>query len=249
MASTNRRNFLKNTLGLSAAAVATSAFGVNPLNAFVSCSSPSQNNASDTGSVLQFSQEELPYEYTSLEPYIDAKTMEIHYSKHHKAYIDTVNKELEEENVTYGSEEELLANISQYSDKIRNNAGGAWNHSFFWKSLKAPAADNAPTGDLLTAINKDFGSLDTFKAQFKEAATGQFGSGWAWLINVDGTLKIDGTPNQDNPLMDDAEVKGKPVLGIDVWEHAYYLQYQNKRADYIDNFWNIVNWDFVASQL
>lgn len=251
MTTTNRRNFLRNTLGLSAAAVASTALGVNPLNAFVSCGSPTSSNegAAGSGEILQFSQEPLPYEYGALEPYIDARTMEIHYSKHHATYVNNVNEALTEDNITYGTPEELFANISGLSDKIRNNAGGAWNHSFFWQSLRAPVENNAPTGALLEAINTGFGSFDEFKAKFKEAATGQFGSGWAWLVSDNGTLKIGGTPNQDNPLFDDIELSGKPLLGLDVWEHAYYLKYQNKRPDYVDSFWNVVNWDFVAGQL
>src|SRR5690606_12274108 len=191
---------------------------------------------------------DLPYAFDALEPHIDARTMEIHYSRHHKAYVDNANGILESESISYESPEALLANISQYADGLRNNAGGAWNHSFFWESLRPGSEGNAPTGALADAINGTFGSFDEFKAQFKSAGLGQFGSGWAWLVKNGDTLSIGGTPNQDNPLMDLSELKGKPLLGIDVWEHAYYLKYQNQRGNYIDSFWNIVNWDFVAEQ-
>lgn len=249
MASTNRRKFLKSTLGFSAATVASTALGVNPLNAFMGCTSSNSSSDSDTaGAALEFSQEPLGYEYNALEPYIDARTMEIHYTAHHTAYINNVNEALKADNVAYTSAEELFANISKVSSAIRNNGGGAWNHTFFWKSMHAPVDGNAPTGSLLDAINGAFGSFEQFKEEFAAAGAGRFGSGWAWLVNNNGTLKIGSTPNQDNPLMDDAELKGKPLLGIDVWEHAYYLHYQNKRGDYINNWWNVVNWDFVAEQ-
>ncbi len=251
MATTNRRNFLRTTIGFSAAAVATTALGVNPLNTLVGCSSPTTNNSSDesSGDALVFSQEPLGYEYNALEPNIDARTMEIHYTKHHTAYIDNVNEAIKAENLTYATADELFANASKLSAKVRNNGGGAWNHTFFWKSLRAPAEGNAPSGALSDAINGAFGSFDQFKEQFVAAGAGRFGSGWAWLVDDNGTLKIGSTPNQDNPLMDDAEIKGKPLLGLDVWEHAYYLHYQNRRPEYISNWWNVVNWDFVASQL
>ncbi|MEC3881742.1 superoxide dismutase [Parapedobacter sp. 10938] len=250
MASTNRRKFLKTTVGFSAAAVASTALGVNPLNALVGCtSSNSSGDSSESGGVLEFSQDPLGYDYNALEPYIDARTMEIHYTKHHTGYISKVNDALKAEEVSYTTAEELFANISKLSDGIRNNGGGAWNHTFFWKSMRAPAEGNAPTGELMEAINGAFGSFDEFKEQFASAGSTRFGSGWAWLVSDNGTLKIGSTPNQDNPLMDDAELKGKPLLGIDVWEHAYYLHYQNKRGDYINNWWNVVNWDFVAEQL
>ena len=252
MATTNRRNFLRTTIGFSAATVATTALGVNPLNTLVSCSSPnSSGNASggSDGAPLEFSQEPLGFEYNALEPHIDARTMEIHYTKHHTAYITNVNDAIKEEALTYTTPEELFANASKLSAKARNNGGGAWNHTFFWKSLRAPVDGNAPTGALMEAINGAFGSFDQFKEEFAAAGGGRFGSGWAWLVSDNGTLKIGSTPNQDNPLMDDAEFKGQPLLGLDVWEHAYYLHYQNRRPEYITNWWNVVNWDFVASQL
>ncbi|RQP18047.1 superoxide dismutase [Parapedobacter defluvii] len=252
MATTNRRKFLRTTIGFSAATVATTALGVNPLNTLVSCSSPNSSGKSSgesSGAPLEFSQEPLGYEYNALEPHIDARTMEIHYTKHHTAYITNVNDAIKEEGITYSTPEELFANISKVSAKARNNGGGAWNHTFFWKSLRAPADGNAPAGALMDAINGAFGSFDQFKEQFAAAGAGRFGSGWAWLVSDNGTLKIGSTPNQDNPLMDDAELKGKPLLGLDVWEHAYYLHYQNRRPEYITNWWNVVNWDFVAEQL
>ncbi|WP_257667829.1 superoxide dismutase [Parapedobacter tibetensis] len=251
MAITNRRNFLRTTIGFSAATAASTALGINPLNALVGCGSPTSSDQSSTGTdgALEFSQEPLGYEYNALEPHIDARTMEIHYTKHHTAYIKNVNEAIKADELSYTTPEELFANISKLSAKVRNNGGGAWNHTFFWKSLRAPMAGNAPTGELLEAINQAFGSFDQFKEQFAAAGAGQFGSGWAWLVKENDALKIGSTPNQDNPLMDDVELSGKPLLGLDVWEHAYYLHYQNKRPDYISNWWNVVNWDFVAEQL
>lgn len=248
MALTNRRKFLRTTLGFSAATVASTALGINPLNTLVSCSSPSSTSGSGTGSPLTFEQEPLPYDFAALEPHIDARTMEIHFDRHHTAYINNANAAVSEENIPYSTIEDFFANISKLSAKARNNGGGAWNHSFFWKSMRAPIENNAPTGALLEAINSSFGSFDEFKTQFAAAGSGRFGSGWAWLVDDNGTLKIGSTPNQDNPLMDDSEFKGKPLLGLDVWEHAYYLKYQNLRGDYIGNWWNVVNWDFVSEQ-
>jgi Fe-Mn family superoxide dismutase len=184
----------------------------------------------------------LPYAFDALEPHIDKLTMEIHHDRHHKAYVDNLNKALPG---TTKSLEELLATVSSQPVAVRNNGGGHWNHSFFWQLL-APATGKQPSAALLAQIQKDFGSLDNLKAEFGKAATSRFGSGWAWLIVKDGKLVISSTANQDNPLMDVAEVKGKPILTLDVWEHAYYLKYQNKRADYINAFWNVVNWDFVS---
>lgn len=248
MKHTNRRKFLKTSLGISAATVATTAFGFNPFNAFVSCSSPNAGGGQGSGDPLVFEQEALPYEYNALEPFIDARTMEIHYSKHHTAYITNANDAIKEENIPYSDVNDFFANISKLSAKARNNGGGAWNHSFFWKSMRAPVENNAPSGDLLAAIESSFGSFDQFKEVFAAAGATRFGSGWAWLVKDGNTLKVGSTPNQDNPLMDISEIKGQPLLGIDVWEHAYYLHYQNKRGDYISNWWNLVNWDFVEEQ-
>jgi len=185
----------------------------------------------------------LPYAFDALEPHIDRLTMEIHHDRHHKAYVDNLNKALPGTTKTL---EEILATVSSQPVAVRNNGGGHWNHSFFWNVL-GPAKGTKPSEALAKQIDADFGSFDAFKAEFTKAATSRFGSGWAWLIKKDGKLVISSTPNQDNPLMDVAEVKGQPILALDVWEHAYYLKYMNKRADYIAAFWNLVNWDFVST--
>jgi Fe-Mn family superoxide dismutase len=199
-------------------------------------------------SALQFSQVKLPYAYNALEPHIDAMTMEIHYTKHHTAYIKNVNDAIAADNITAANEKEFFANASKLSAKARNNGGGAWNHNFFWEVMK-PNGGGTPTGKLSDAINGAFGSFDKFKEQFTTAGKDRFGSGWAWLVNDNGKLKIGSTANQDNPMMDSSELKGTPLLGIDVWEHAYYLNYQNKRPDYIAAWFNVINWDEVAKRL
>lgn len=190
----------------------------------------------------------LPYATDALEPHIDKMTMEIHHGKHHQAYVDNLNKALagsEGENLKI---EELMASVSKYPVAVRNNGGGHYNHTLYW-SIMSPNGGGAPSGDLATAINSAFGSFEDFKKKFAEAGATRFGSGWAWLTaDASGKLQVSSTPNQDNPLMDIAEVKGTPVLGMDVWEHAYYLKYQNKRPDYIAAFWNVVNWDAVADR-
>jgi Fe-Mn family superoxide dismutase len=190
----------------------------------------------------------LSYATDALEPHIDKATMEIHHGKHHQAYVDNLNKALAGtagENLPL---EEIVKNISKYPMPVRNNGGGHWNHSFFWEVL-APNSNGAPSGELAKAIDAAFGSFDEFKKKFAEAGTTRFGSGWAWLsIDGSGKLQVSSTPNQDNPLMDVAEVKGTPILGMDVWEHAYYLKYQNKRPDYIAAFWNVVNWSAVSAR-
>jgi Fe-Mn family superoxide dismutase len=197
---------------------------------------------------MAFQLPSLPYEHSALEPYIDTLTMEIHHGKHHQAYVDNLNKAIAGTTNENKTLEELVANAGAISAAVRNNGGGHWNHSFFWKSL-SPAGGGAPEGALADDINATFGSFDAFKTQFNTAATSRFGSGWAWLIlNKEGKLQIISTPNQDNPLMDVAEVKGTPIIGVDVWEHAYYLKYQNKRADYLNAYWKVVNWK-QASQL
>ena len=189
--------------------------------------------------------EPLPYAYDALEPHIDARTMEIHYSKHHQAYFNNLAKAVAGTDMDGQPLEVLLAKMSQLPVAVRNNGGGHWNHTFFWKSM-APQAGGAPDGELGAAIAKAFGSFDEFKKQFEAAAVGRFGSGWAWLsVGADGALFISSTPNQDNPLMDMAEKRGTPILGLDVWEHAYYLKYQNRRPDYIGAFYNVVDWDEV----
>lgn len=200
---------------------------------------------------IPYTQQPLNYAYTGLEPVIDAMTMEIHYSKHAAAYAKNLADAVTAEKVdTKGTSlQQLLGNISKYSGKMRNNGGGHYNHEFFWKSMRASADGNKPTGSLLPAIESAFGSFDTFKTQFTDAGKNRFGSGWAWLVvNADKKLVIGSTPNQDNPLMDVSDLKGTPLLGLDVWEHAYYLKYQNRRPDYINAWWNVVNWDVVQQR-
>ncbi len=190
---------------------------------------------------------ELKYDYDGLEPYVDAKTMEIHHTKHHQTYIDKLNSAIKGTEWENKSLEEILANVSKLDATVRNNAGGHWNHSFFWEII-SPKTQN-PTGELLGLLEKNFGSFEEFKKKFEEAALGVFGSGWVWLIVQDGALTIIKTKLQDNPLMDNAPQKGLPILGLDVWEHAYYLKHQNKRADYIQAFWNVVDWKKVTELL
>ena len=187
----------------------------------------------------------LPYEYTALEPHIDAKTMEIHHGKHHQAYVTNLNNAVKGTPAENMSLMEILGSISKLTPAIRNNGGGHYNHSLFW-TIMGPNAGGEPTGALNDAIVASFGSFAAFKEQFASAGATRFGSGWAWLIVHDNKLVITSTPNQDNPLMDIAEVKGTPILGLDVWEHAYYLHYQNRRPDYIGAFWNVVNWSKVS---
>lgn len=196
---------------------------------------------------MAFTLSPLPYAYDALEPHIDTLTMQIHHGKHHQAYVDNLNKAIAGSDNENKPLEDLVKNAGKISPAVRNNGGGHWNHSFFWESLK-PGAGGAPTGKIAEAINAAFGSLDTFKEKFNSAGLTRFGSGWAWLIVRDGKLEVSSTPNQDNPLMDVAEVKGTPLLGADVWEHAYYLKYQNKRGDYLAAFWNLVNWAKVAER-
>jgi superoxide dismutase, Fe-Mn family len=206
------------------------------------------NSSSDIFSAADpFSLPALPYAYNALEPFIDAQTMEIHHSKHHQAYVTNLNKAVVGTPNEFTPLIDIVKNISKASIAVRNNGGGHWNHSFFWEILSPKSS--TPSDKLLSMINRDFGSLEKMQSDFNSAATSRFGSGWAWLIVQDNKLKICSTPNQDNPLMDIAEVKGTPILGLDVWEHAYYLKYQNKRADYIKAFWNIVNWDKVEKNL
>jgi Fe-Mn family superoxide dismutase len=196
---------------------------------------------------MAFTVPALPYAYDALEPHIDKETMTIHHDKHHQAYVDNLNKAIAGSENENKSIEELVKNAGTISPTVRNNGGGHWNHSFFWESL-APNAGGAPTGKLADAINSAFGSFDGLKEKFNAAGTTRFGSGWAWLNVKDGKLEVSSTPNQDNPLMDVAEVKGTPILGADVWEHAYYLKYQNKRPAYLEAFWNVVNWNKVAER-
>ncbi|GAC1379966.1 MAG: superoxide dismutase [Ginsengibacter sp.] len=196
---------------------------------------------------MAFTVPPLPYPYEALEPHIDKETMQIHHDKHHQAYVDNLNKAIAGTDNENKSIEELVKHAGSISPAVRNNGGGHWNHSFFWESL-SPNAGGAPSGKLADAINDAFGSFDAFKEKFNTAGTTRFGSGWVWLGSIDGKLAICSTPNQDNPLMDVAECKCVPILGCDVWEHAYYLKYQNKRPDYLKAFWNVVNWNKVAER-
>jgi len=189
----------------------------------------------------------LPYAYDALEPYIDKTTMEIHYDRHHRAYYNNFMAAIKGTETENKSMPEIFAQMSTYPPAIRNNGGGYWNHEMFWNCMK-PNGGGAPTGKLAEAIKANFGSFDDFKKQFAEAGTKRFGSGWVWLVlGKDGKLFITSTANQDNPLMNTEEKRGTPVFCLDVWEHAYYLKYQNKRGDYIAAFWNVVNWDYVQN--
>lgn len=197
---------------------------------------------------MAFELPKLDYSYDALEPNIDARTMEIHHSKHHGGYTSKLNDAVKGTELENKSIEDILSSVSSASAAVRNNGGGFYNHSLFWKVM-SPSGGGTPTGSLMEAINKNFGSFDDFKETFNNAAATRFGSGWAWLLkNNSGQLVVTSTPNQDNPLMDLAEVKGTPILGLDVWEHAYYLKYQNRRPEYIGAFWNVINWDEVAKR-
>lgn len=231
----NRRTFVRDSI--------KAATALSLGSSLVAASAPAEGASPS----FTFAQVPLPYGYSALEPHIDALTMEIHYSRHHTAYIKNVNDEIAAKSLGFGSETEFFANASKLSDKARNNGGGAWNHNFFWQVMKPSAG--APSGKIAEALTQAFGSVEKFKEQFTITAMGRFGSGWAWLVSDQGKLKIGSTPNQDNPLMDLSELKGTPILALDVWEHAYYLKYQNKRADYIANWWSVVNWEEVAKRL
>lgn len=239
MENNSRRKFIQNTLAATAAISVGNSFIASAIAA-----TPENIGAE----AFAFKQVPLPYKYQALEPHIDALTNEIHYTKHHTAYIKKVNDLIVSEKIPYSTEKEFFANASKLSAGARNNGGGAWNHNFFWESMRAPGSPIAQ-GKLLDAITASFGSYAKFKEQFTDTATKRFGSGWAWLVKDGDKLKIGSTPNQDNPLMDNAEIKGTPLLGLDVWEHAYYLKYQNKRPEYIENWYNVVNWDKVAERL
>jgi len=238
MKNTSRRKFI----------IASATIGAGSLLASSSVNKLFAGNNGNFPLHEAFKQEPLAYAYNALEPSIDALTMEIHYTKHAAAYCKNLNDAIHGETAAaHKSIEEILSSVSKYSAKIRNNAGGHYNHEFFWKSL-SPKATQA-SSKLTDAITKSFGSADAFKTQFNDAAKARFGSGWAWLYaDKDKALKIGSTPNQDNPLMDASDIKGTPLIGLDVWEHAYYLKYQNKRADYIDAFWKVLNWDFVSGR-
>jgi Fe-Mn family superoxide dismutase len=194
---------------------------------------------------MSFELPKLDYAYTALEPHIDAKTMEIHHSKHHQAYVTNLNNAIAGTDAEKMSIEDICKNISKFPMAVRNNGGGHYNHSLFWQ-IMAPNAGGAPTGDLAKAIETDLGGFEKFKADFTAAGATRFGSGWAWLCVKEGKLCVCSTPNQDNPLMDIADCKGTPILGMDVWEHAYYLHYQNRRPDYMTAFFNVINWTKVS---
>ncbi|HEX8332590.1 MAG TPA: superoxide dismutase [Segetibacter sp.] len=196
---------------------------------------------------MAFSLPQLPYAHEALEPHIDTATMQIHHGKHHQAYVDNLNKAIAGTEHENKSLEELVASAGSISPAVRNNGGGHWNHTFFWESL-TPNAGAMPSGTLSNAINETFGSVDELKEKMNQGGITRFGSGWVWLIKTNGKLEVTSTPNQDNPLMDVADKKGTPLLGIDVWEHAYYLKYQNKRPDYLNAIWHVVNWNKVEER-
>lgn len=245
---TTRRKFIADS---AKATLLTVVGGPLVIESAVACS-PSLTPAA-IPAPFSFTQVPLPYSYAALEPYIDAQTMEIHYTKHHTAYIKNVNDALVAEKITAASEEAFFSAVSTLSAKARNNGGGAWNHNFFWQIMKPGSEENQPAGKVSEALTASFGSIEKFKEQFTQAAMTRFGSGWAWLVSDQGKLVIGSTPNQDNPLMDlpsgQTGIKGKPLLALDVWEHAYYLKYQNKRNEYVANWWKVVNWDEVAKRL
>lgn len=197
---------------------------------------------------MKFELNPLPYAHDALEPFIDKMTMEIHHGRHHNAYVTNLNKALEDNKIEASSLDELFQKISKLPVAVRNNGGGHFNHDLFWSVMKQNGGA-APSGLLGDAINASFGNFEDFKKTFANAAMTRFGSGWAWLVVSGGKLVVTSTPNQDNTLMDISDVKGTPILGLDVWEHAYYLKYQNKRNEYIENWWNVVNWDEVAKRL
>lgn len=230
----NRRKFIYSAAAIGASAV------IEPYAKSLINLSKNKNRSETT--MAKFELPALPYAYNALEPYIDKMTMEIHHTKHHNAYVTNLNKAVEGTEMEGKSLEELMANISKYPVAVRNNGGGHWNHSLFWTLMKKDGGGE-PSGALADAIKSSFGSFADFKTQFNNAAATRFGSGWAWLVKLNGKLVIGSTPNQDNPLMDIAEFKGTPILGLDVWEHAYYLKYQNRRPEYIENWWNVINWD------
>lgn len=229
----NRREFIKKGAILTAAAAGLSSVGNKLFSEMVT-----------PGETAPFKLPPLPYDYAALEPHIDTMTMQIHHDKHHAAYVNNLNKALTENKIENVSLDDLIRNASKYPAAVRNNGGGHWNHSMFW-SLMKPGGSANPSGDIVRVIDDSFGTVEEFKTKFNEAALSRFGSGWVWAVAKKGKLIIGSTPNQDNPLMDVSEFKGTPVLCLDVWEHAYYLKYQNKRVDYANAWWNLINWDEV----
>ena len=250
--SMDRKQFLarslKASLGALVAAPAMAHLGACDTGANELSANGADSPATTPTAPLQLAQIALPYAFAALEPVIDTATMEIHYGKHHAAYVKNANEALAAEGVEASDENDLLARIGSFSAKLRNNAGGTWNHNFFWQVM-APAGSTTPPTKVLDAITGTFGDMEKFKAAFTDAAMKRFGSGWAWLVVQDGKLAIGSTPNQDNPLMGVSELKGTPLLALDVWEHAYYLKYQNKRNEYVANWWQVVNWNEVAKRL
>jgi Fe-Mn family superoxide dismutase len=233
-----RRNFLRT------AAVSAAAALVSPSDLYTHNRPQPSTKENEP---MPFTLPALPYPTDALEPSIDKMTMEIHHGKHHAGYVNNLNKAVENTDLAGKSIEEILAGVSKLPPAVRNNGGGHYNHSLFW-AIMTPKGAGKPSGDLAAAIDRDFGSFEKFRESFSAAGATRFGSGWAWLVSQKGKLVVCSTPNQDNPVMDIAEVKGTPVLGMDVWEHAYYLKYQNRRPDYIAAFWNVINWDEVAAR-
>jgi superoxide dismutase, Fe-Mn family len=242
----SRRQFIGNSVKATVAVSAVLSTTGSLLQSCAGVKKVSGGNNFKTG----FKQEPLAYSYNSLDIAIDAVTMEIHYSKHAAAYANNLNDAAKNEAVDVTKPlEDVLAKISKFSVKMRNNGGGHYNHELFWKCM-APNAGGKPSGKILTSIEESFSSFDSFKTQMSDAGKNRFGSGWAWLFaDADKKLRIGSSPNQDNPLMDISDIKGFPLLGLDVWEHAYYLRYRNKRADYINAWWNVVNWNYVQQRL
>jgi len=242
----NKRDFLKNSLAFGAGTIIATPL----LSAFTSADqakklSGSALIGSGKTAASEFTQPKLDYAFDALEPYVDAQTMELHYGKHHAGYTKKFNAALQAEGISANNIEEIFAKVSSYGSGVRNNGGGYYNHNLYWQFM-SPDGGGEPTGKLAKAIKKSFGSFSAFKELFSATAGSHFGSGWGWLIlNQDGKLEVISTPNQDNPLMDIAPVKGIPLLNIDVWEHAYYLNYQNQRTKYIAAYWNLINWDLV----
>jgi Fe-Mn family superoxide dismutase len=243
MSTIHRREFLKNT-GKASVAIG---LGTTVLNV-----QAAGNKSKHLGWSITYTQQPLPYAYNALEPMIDAMTMEIHYTKHAATYAKNLAEAVIAEKVDTAKLplETLLSSISHYSVKMRNNAGGHYNHELFWQLMKTPGGVAEPSGNLKQMMDRDFGSLEAFKMKFSDAAKTRFGSGWAWLVlTPEGKLAVGSTPNQDNPLMDLSDLKGQPLLGLDVWEHAYYLKYQNRRPDYINAWWSLVNWEYVETRI
>jgi len=236
----SRRKFLRKGSLLTLAGIGSQLFS----NQIISAIAPPERVLEDP----QFTLPKLPYETDALEPFIDKMTMEIHHAKHHQAYVDNLNKAMAAGNIK-ATLDELISKAGTFPAAVRNNAGGHWNHSFFWKLMK-PGGGGPPDGAIVESIEQSFGSFDSLKTQLEDAGMKRFGSGWAWLVvGADNKLAIGSTPNQDNPLMDVSEFKGRPLLGIDVWEHAYYLKYQNKRGEYLKSWWNVINWAEVNRNL